>query len=99
MFEPPFSCIVCQRNHATIFNAQTMAKKETTNQQTIWRFLISLARGRRSTKVREASDVNNASSSSIVGDEVHVNFVASNQTHSVQSIIPKCSLTFAHMYI
>ena len=50
----------------------------------------SAARGRRSKKVREASDVNNACISSIVGDELPVSFAASNLMHSVQPIMPNC---------
>lgn len=57
-----------------------------------------LARGR-SIKVREASDVNNAGSTSIVGDKVHVSFGASSKMHSVQPIIPNCYFNICtHMY-
>ena len=59
-------------------------------QQTICKFLMSLARGRKSTKVREASDVNNTWSSSMAGYKVHVSFVASSQTHTNQPIMPSC---------
>ena len=59
-------------------------------QQTICKFLISSARGRKSTKVREVFDVSNTWSSSIAGDKVHVRFVASSQMHTNQPIMPSC---------
>ena len=53
-------------------------------QQTTCKFVIVSAKGKISTKVREASDVNNTSRSSMVGDEVHVRFAAPGHTLSVQ---------------
>ena len=50
----------------------------------------SAAGGRRSKKVREASDVNNACSSSKVGDQLRVSFAASSRMHSVAPIMPNC---------
>ena len=50
----------------------------------------SSARGRKSTKAREASDVNSTCSSSIACNKVHVSFVASSQTHLDQPIMPSC---------
>ena len=41
----------------------------------------------------EDSDVNNASSGSLAGSEVHVSFATSNQTHSVQPIMPNCQFS------
>ena len=59
-------------------------------QQPICEFLISQVRRRRSTKAREASDVNNTCSSSIAGKKVHVSFVASSQIHLDQQTMPSC---------
>ena len=86
MFAPTCSCMVCQRNLEAIFKAQIMAERQR-KQQTICNFLISLARERGSTKVREAFD---ACSRSIVGDEVLASFTASSQTYSVEPIMPNC---------
>ena len=50
---------------------------ENNKQRTTCKFVIVSAKGKICTKVREASDLNNTSSSSIVGDEVHLSFAAS----------------------
>ena len=65
--------------------------KSQQKRQTICKFLISSARGRKSKKIREASDVSNTWSSSIAGDKVHVSFVASSQLmHPNHPIMPSC---------
>jgi len=43
---------------------------------------------------REASDVNTACSSSMAGGKVHVSFVASSHTHSVQPNKLNCTINF-----
>ena len=63
-------------------------KSRLKTQPIICKFLITSARGRRSTKDTEAYDVNNVCSMSIV-DKVHVSFAASSQMHSVQPVMPK----------
>jgi len=81
---------VGERNHGTIFNEQSLPS-----------YIMDSSQMHACSDIlscpflsREASDVNTACSSSLAGGKVHVSFVASSQTHSVQPTKLNCTINF-----
>jgi len=93
MFAPLFlQRSVGERNHGTIFNEQSLPSYKMDSSASQIRACSDILS--RPFLSREVSDVNTGCSSSMAGGKVHVSFVASSQTHSVQPTKLNCTINF-----